>query len=255
MAKKTKGKPNPRKKQRLNSEAVSMVLQDIQASQRLTTLVAAYLPWSGFSIRPSGLEKVLNEILFHRCGCIVECGGGLSTIYIAALLRQQQHGHLFTVEHNLEWLELLRGWLQAQGLQDYVTLIAAPLTDCNLALHQTQWYDTKVIQGVLDRYGVDHSPSGAESPRPIAIDLLLVDGPPAYEEGKELSRYPAVPFFKSWFADRVVVILDDFQRPGEQKILKRWEALLNFKFQGYELDGGLAIGKAKTAFSNSTRVT
>ena len=226
-----------------------MVLQDIQASQRLTALISAYLPWSGFSIRPSGLEKVLNEILFNRCGCVVECGGGLSTVYIAALLRQQQHGHLFTIEHNLEWLELLQGWLQSQGLQDYVTLIPASLTACDLALNQTQWYDTKIIQTELDRYA-ESNPD-----RPTGIDLLLVDGPPAYEEGKELSRYPAALFFKAFFADRVVVILDDFQRSGEQEILKHWETLLGFPFQGYKLDGGLAIGKSQPSFSNSTRVT
>ena len=206
------------------------------------------MPWSGFSIRPSGLEKVLNEILFNRCDCIVECGGGLSTVYIAALLRQQQHGHLFTIEHNLEWLELLRGWLHTQGLQDYVTLIAAPLTDCNLALKQNQWYDTQAIQAAFDRHA---ELNGNTS---VAIDLLLVDGPPAYEEGKELSRYPAAAFFQPFFADQVVVILDDFQRSGEREILERWEPLLGFGFENFDLNGGVAIGKSHLSFSNTSQV-
>lgn len=236
------------RKHRVSSESIAIALEDLQATQRLSALVSAYLPWSGFSIRPSGLEKVLNEILFNRCGCVVECGGGLSTVYIAALLRQQQHGHLFTIEHNLEWLELLRGWLQSQELQDYVTLIPAPLTECSLALEQSEWYDTQVIQAAFDRH------AEANGNTPVMIDLLLVDGPPAYEPSKELSRYPAAPFFQPFFADPVVVVLDDFQRSGEQEILARWETLLGFRFDGFDLDGGLAIGRPYLSFSNTSRV-
>ena len=63
--------------------------------QILAPLTTAYQPWSIFAIRPSGLVKVLNEIVINRRRCIVECGGGISTVYIAKLLQQQGQGHLY----------------------------------------------------------------------------------------------------------------------------------------------------------------
>lgn len=230
------------------------VLQDLQATQRLTALIPTYLPWSGFALRPSGIERVLNEILFNRSRCIVECGGGMSTIYIAALLRQVGKGHLITVEHDLEWLELVQEWLQSQGLQDYVTLVGAPLVESPLALKQNLWYDATVVREALNAYAQANAAQLGDN-KPFQIDLLLVDGPPAYQAGKELARYPAVPFFQEFFAKQVVVVLDDFQRAGEQEILKRWEATLKIPFVGYRIDGGVAIAKTESSFDNTTEFT
>jgi hypothetical protein len=57
-----------------------------------------------------------------------------------------------------------------------------------------------------------------------------VDGPPAYREEIQYSRFPAVPFFQGELAPHSTVILDDINRPGEQEILRRWQALLNVNF-------------------------
>ena len=107
--------------------------QDILAANYLAPLSTSYLPWSRFSIRPSGLVQVLNDIFINNHSLSVECGGGISTFYIARLL-SSRGGHLYTIEHNQEWLELLQDGLKKEELAHLVTFIYAPLKFTNLSL-------------------------------------------------------------------------------------------------------------------------
>jgi hypothetical protein len=209
-------------------------LQDLLAFQQLAPLSTTFLPWTESAMRPSGLVKVLNAITILRCRCIVECGGGLSTLYIARLLKQQNVGHLYSIEHDAAWAEVLQSLLKNQALEDYVTVILAPLVSCPLAMEGNIWYDTNIIE---------------EKIADCKIDLLLVDGPPAWQEGRAYARYPAVPYFQNFFAEDHTIILDDINRPGEEAVLRKWEELLNLKFERYRLDGTVAIGRTQQEFS------
>ena len=200
--------------------------QDILAANYLAPLSTSYLPWSGYSMRPSGLVQVLNDIFINNRTMILECGGGISTFYIARLL-SSRGGHLYTIEHNKEWLDLLRDGLKKEGLAHLVTFIYAPLKLSNLALKNIPWYDTEAISKQLSK---DKN-----------IDLLLVDGPPAYEETIKYSRYPAVPYFLSQLKSDFTIILDDANRSGEQEIIKRWEKILNLDFEIGE--GNVALAR------------
>lgn len=62
-------------------------------------------------MRPSGLVAVLNEILINSRTSIVECGGGISTFYIAKLI-QENGGHLYSIEHELSWAIFLEKQLK-----------------------------------------------------------------------------------------------------------------------------------------------
>jgi len=81
--------------------------KDILAMQYLAPLSKTYLPWTIASMRPSGLVKVLNDIVVNRRYCIVECGGGVSTYYIASLIKERG-GHLYTIEHDKAWVSILK---------------------------------------------------------------------------------------------------------------------------------------------------
>ncbi|MCW3064342.1 MAG: Methyltransferase domain, partial [Solirubrobacterales bacterium] len=63
------------------------------------------------------------------------------------------------------------------------------------------------------------------------IDLLLVDGPPAFEPEIALSRYPALPVLAERLAPDATVVLDDIDRPGELAILETWERDCDFRFE------------------------
>lgn len=202
--------------------------KDLLAMNYLAPLAGNYLPWSGYAMRPSGLVKILNQILLNQHLTIVECGGGISTFYIARLFRQNAwQGHLYCLENNQEWLNFLADSLTREGLHDYVTLIHAPLKPCDLAINQTPWYDPEKIRESL--------------PATLKIDCLLVDGPPAYQPDIQYSRFPAVPFFQAQLAPDATILLDDINRNGEQEILQRWQSLLNVTFDTTE--GNVAIAR------------
>lgn len=202
--------------------------KDILAMQYLEPIFDVYLPWNSYAIRPSGLVKILNEITINNRTSILECGGGISTLYIAKIL-QDCEGHLYTIEHDADWVEFLKKLLAQQGLTQYVSIIMAPLEDCPFNFHRDNpslWYSLDTIKNVLNN---------------VEIDFLIVDGPPAYSQNTMYARYPAVPFLKQYFASDYAVILDDIRRSGEKKIVARWQTELEINFQQYPIEGGLAI--------------
>jgi predicted O-methyltransferase YrrM len=203
-------------------------LADILATNYLAPLSTSYLPWSEYAMRPSGLIQVLNDILLNHRSLILECGGGISTFYIARLLKDRG-GHLYTIEHNQKWLDFLQDSLQKEGIDHLVTLIYAPLTSTDLSLENTPWYNLESINKELFKEQ--------------KIDFLLVDGPPAYAEHIKYSRYPAVPYFLPLLADNFTIVIDDVNRNGEQEIVKRWQKILNLDFT--IRTGDIAIAKSK----------
>jgi predicted O-methyltransferase YrrM len=217
----------------LDLDSVSRSSHDAVAMQVLAPLSKTYQPWSTFALRPSGLVKILNEIIINRRRCIVECGGGISTVYIATLLQQQGQGHLYTLEDNLGWIEVLRALLKEQGLSDYVTVIPAPLAACELALENNLWYDLTAFRSQFTT---------------STIDLLLVDGPPAYDKPRRLSRYPALPALRDLLAPDFAVILDDINRSGEAEIIVKWAAEFNLTFEKYLYDGDIAIARTQGGY-------
>ena len=209
---------------------------DLIAMQQLSPLSTSFLPWTGPAILPSGLVKVLNLISIYSYRSIVECGSGISTVYIAKLLRQIGDGHLYSIEHDASWAKVLQSILKQEKLEDYVTIVVAPLGDCELAQPPNQWYDQKAIEAKL---------------MGTAIDLLLVDGPPANQKGRHLSRYPAVPYFQPWLSQNYAIVLDDINRSGESWIMRKWESFLKRKFQMHKLDGNIAILQSSSPYTIS----
>jgi len=203
-------------------------LADILATNYLAPLSTSYLPWGGYAMRPVALMQVLNDILINHRSLILECGGGISTFYIARLLKDRG-GHLYTIEHDRKWLDFLEDSLQKEGIDHLVTLIYAPLTSTDLSLENTSWYDIESINQALSK---DQK-----------IDFLLVDGPLAYNEELKYSRYPALPYFLPQLAENFTIVIDDVNRSGEQEIVKRWQKILNLDFTMKV--GDIAIAQSK----------
>jgi predicted O-methyltransferase YrrM len=167
-----------------------------------------YLPWTEGALRPAALAVVCNEIVLAERVQVAELGSGVSTVILARLLRERG-GRLTSLEHDPEWARVTRTQLERERLTDVARLAEAPLEPHPLAMDEAPWYAEAAL---------------AELPRPATIDLLLVDGPPGYGEGMELSRYPALPALKEKLAPDAMVILDDAERAGEQAILERWSS-------------------------------
>jgi hypothetical protein len=221
---------------RLGPNAALMLNLDILAMQALSPLSSAYLPWSMSAMRPSGVVAVLNEIVVNRRRAVVELGGGVSTCYIGRLLASLGAGHLWTIEHDERWADFLRNQLVSEGLDQVVTVVCAGLesVESRWPDEKATWYDREQVRGAM---------AGQ------LVDLLLVDGPPAYQSDRTHARYPALPFFRSFLADDYAVILDDVSRVGEQDIIRCWEGEFGITFEHRLIDGGIGVGRVTPGYS------
>ncbi|MEX2600737.1 MAG: class I SAM-dependent methyltransferase [Balneolaceae bacterium] len=168
---------------------------------------------------------------------IVECGAGISSIYIGALLNQigNDKKKLYTIDHDENWLSILQRELDQNSLSEYVTLIHAPLKHCKeCAASNLKWYDTTVIQ---------------EQIFDVNIDLLFVDGPVANKKELELARYPALPVLKDKLSDEFLVLLHDAHRKGETRIASKWSDELGIKFRKSILNGDIYIGLKGSSYN------
>jgi hypothetical protein len=194
---------------------------DADAWHILGPLIArgGYLPWTSGSMRPAALVAVCNEVVHGERVQIVECGAGVSTVLLARLLRERGAGSLTSLEHDAHWARLIAGQLRREGLDDTARVLHAPLGV------DPPWYELEVPTG--------------------PVDLLIVDGPPAFEPGYELRRAPALPHFSDDLVPGAVVILDDVDRPGERQVLADWEAAGAWRFS-VSPELGIARGERAT---------
>lgn len=203
---------------------------DIFAMQKLNGLLNDYIPWTSSSIRPSAIVKVINDILINKRKNIIEFGSGVSTLYIAKILNKNG-GHLYSVEHDENWITIIKQMLKKENIDETVTFIHAPMRKSTLSLNNLDWYNEDNLNNVLCNCN--------------KFDLILIDGPLAYNKDHMLSRYPAIPFLINIdkIAKESTIILDDIERDGEQIIIKKWEKIYNYNFVKSYVDGGIAISQ------------
>jgi predicted O-methyltransferase YrrM len=194
--------------------------EDLHAWQILRPLLDAggYLPWSTGSMRPAALVTVCNEIVHNDRAAILECGSGVSTVVLARLLRQRGSGTLTAIEHDEGWAHRVDALLHAEGLDQIARVISAPLEG------DPPWYATAPLTALPD-----------------AIDLLIVDGPPADQPATATRRAPALAFFAERLVPGATVVLDDLDRPGEQHVIASWERDTTWRF-AVQPRTGLAVG-------------
>ncbi len=121
---------------------------------------------------------------------------------------------MVSLEHDETWAAHVRRDLAAAGCAETAQVALAPLEPHPLARDGLLWYA-----------------EGSLRSRPHRIDVLLVDGPPAFTPELELSRYPALPALAERLALDAVVVLDDIDRRGELQVLQAWERERDFHFE------------------------
>jgi len=176
-----------------------------------------FIPLTSWSISPSVILHILNDIVINKRKNIIEFGSGASTLYIARLIQTLKlEVKFYSVESNEDWIQKMKKELTLYNLQDVVTLIYAPLKEApeNLCLkEQKLWYDTEIINKALENNK--------------AIDLIIVDGP--YGGSTPFARYSAIPFLQDRLAKEIGVFLDDARREQEHEIAHQWAEILNLK--------------------------
>jgi hypothetical protein len=149
----------------------------------------------------------VDVLLSEQPTLVVECGSGLSTLFLS--LAAKQHGldtRIVALEHDEKFATSTRALLERHGVADRAEVRLAPLAPTSLEGHDTPWYSESALVG-LDNLG-----------------LLLVDGPPT-ATGPQ-ARFPAVPLLKDGFAARCTIVMDDLIRDSDHETADAWSAML-----------------------------
>ncbi len=167
------------------------------------------------------LGLIIDHILAHRPHTIVECGSGLTTLFMARTCAMVERGRLFGLEHAPEHAACCRAELERYGLAGWATVLDAPLRPWVLGGERYLWYDLAALPQV-------------------PIDLLVIDAPPG--RLARLARYPALPLLHARLSPACTLFLDDAARSGEREILARWRAeFANFVVTEPPTERGCAV--------------
>ena len=104
-----------------------------------------YFPITTSSLDVHSLACVINDIIINERKKYVEFGSGISTIAIARLIKANNlKTHIYSVEDNGEWLNIMKKYLQKEGLLDTVTFLHCPLERSKFSKQGNNWYSEKV---------------------------------------------------------------------------------------------------------------
>jgi predicted O-methyltransferase YrrM len=163
---------------------------------------------TSWSLSPDSLLILSRILRTRRPGYVLEFGSGASTVVAAQYASEFDPDgppRIYTVDHDSLWLERTAEKLATNGLDRFVRLIHAPLTDeagCPGQTH-VSYALSPDIEAIL-------------STAP-GFDLCLIDGPPGCV-GRLACLPAAVPRLRSG----ALVLLDDAYRPGERAAWRLW---------------------------------
>ncbi|MCW8964284.1 MAG: class I SAM-dependent methyltransferase [Gammaproteobacteria bacterium] len=147
------------------------------------------------------LQLIVDHVEEHRPELIVECSSGLTTLMLARACQLNQKGRVVSLENGEQYADKTRQAIDAYGLNEYATVLHAPLVSQLVDGKEYQWYTL----GELVEF---------------SIDMLVIDGP--IGNIQKNSRYPALPLLRDYFSDNCHVFMDDAARPDERKIIELW---------------------------------
>lgn len=192
-----------RDQSRQDNASLFRQLEALQGLYAELDLKVSLPPTRGWAASPDFLLELVCHARVHRPATVVECSSGASTLVLARCLQLNGAGKVLSLEHDPYYAEQTRQQLRRHGLQDWAQVLDAPLQPHLLSGETWPWYD---LGGL---------------PAALAIDLLVIDGPP--QATRALARYPAAPLLFPRLNAGAQVFLDDAARADELAILQRWQ--------------------------------
>jgi len=178
-----------------------------------------------WSAAPDFIQLIVDYALTEKPQIIVECSSGLTTLVLARCCQINGAGELYSLENGPEYASKTRSYFDRYGLDDYATVIDAPLEKVEVNGTEYLWYGTgELINGLVDQ----------------GINMLVIDGPPGFIQNN--SRYPALPILFNKLADGCTLFLDDAARDDEQELVESWlSEYPQSDYQYIDVDRGCAI--------------
>lgn len=188
--------------------------------------IKIFPPTRSWSASPDVLALIANSVIEltnkTKEPFVVEASSGISTLVTAYCLSKSNRGKVLSLEHDKFYAQKTRDLIKEHGLEKYAQIVYAPLVKHEIEEQEFLWYEMKDIN------------------REDSIDLVIIDGPPAHPNTE--SRYPCLPLLYEILSKEAVLILDDANREGEQKILKKWtESYPEFEVEMLEFEKGAAL--------------
>lgn len=176
-------------------------LEGLMGLYSCLTPAIPFPPTRGAAGSPDFLVAIVHVIGRTRPALVIETGSGVSTLICAyALRRLGIRGRLLSLEHDLNYAAQTRQNLADHGLSDLACVIHAPLISIDGS--PRLWYDVSAL------------------PVDTKVDLLIVDGPPAYIQ--EDIRSSTVPVMLGKLKPGGIILLDDANRPAEKAMIQEW---------------------------------
>jgi predicted O-methyltransferase YrrM len=195
-------------------DVVRQVEALLQLTARVDTANRRFPASGGWAMDAEGLLLLSDLITAHRPRRILEVGSGVSSCWMGEFARRHG-GTVVTLEHQQEYAEKTRRSLGELGLQDTVEVRVAELEEISLGDRTYRWYDPQALADLQD------------------IEMVVVDGPP--KKTGEDARFPALPLLAGRLAPGCLVVVDDFHRPDEQRIVDQWlEQFPEFELVGLD---------------------
>ena len=192
---------------RVRLKELEGAVDEVAAIATFGTMDMPYPPALGgnWALGWDGAAILAREIAVARPQTVVELGTGASSLVIGQQLRRSGWGHLYTLDHDAAYAAATRGHVAASGLDDWVTVLDAPLEEQEVDGDRYRWYHLPDEVTALDR-----------------IDVLVVDGPPQGTDSNGMPRYPALPMLGPKLGPGSLAFVDDARRDGERRMLARW---------------------------------
>ena len=175
-------------------------LQNLSAVLPADDVLPATREWAA---SPDLLVVLVDLVITERPLLVVECGSGVSTLWLALAMRRFGiDGRIIALDHDPAFGGKTRDFLARHGVGDLAEVRDAPLESFSLDSQAYSWYARRAWQDLK------------------GIDLLFVDGPPA-TTGHQ-ARYPALPLLGESLSPIATVVLDDLVVPDMQKVMRLW---------------------------------
>jgi predicted O-methyltransferase YrrM len=178
-----------------NAQAMTNLRKLLSSTQQLPHL-------GGFAFSPQSALRLARLILDRKPSTVVEFGSGSSTVVAASCLQMIGGGKIISFEHDQRYSKKCSMLISQCHLEDYATVIHAPLKDMPINEKNWRWY------------GINNNDM------PGNINLVIVDGPP--RKTQKRARFPALPYVYPKLAHDAVIVLDDADRADEIRIARLW---------------------------------
>ncbi|MEL4455026.1 class I SAM-dependent methyltransferase [Lutimonas vermicola] len=201
-------------------------LDDSIASIELSKINLGFFPKSSYSLSPTTLLHVINEIIINDRSQILEIGSGISTLYLAKVIKDNNlDSTLLSLDEDEKWQQVIKENLKKIECEHLVTFKTASLKEGNYGY----WYDDKIVSEFLCR-------------KNYQFDLVLVDAPSTTVD--KTARDGAIPFLtnNNLLSEEYVIFLDDTFREKEYKISLSWQERLQCKLFNYTVYSILVKG-------------